>query len=276
MDSNKFVEKPIAFFDSGVGGISVLATAVRSLPNERFIYYGDTANAPFGNRGASDVKVLSARAAGELCGRGCKALVVACNTATSAAINFLREIMPVPVVGMEPALKPALEQESKGMVLVMATPLTLAEHKFQALLTCCGAEGKVLVLPCTGIVELVEKGEIDGPVMEKSLSKLFQNIDKDEISSVVLGCTHYLFIRNQLAKLLPQGINYFDGNGGTVKQLHRVLDKEGLLRIKPGSGSTVEFYSSGGRKDISFFGKMYSTALQDAGSCINNLEVERK
>jgi glutamate racemase len=258
------VEKPIAFFDSGVGGTSVLAAAVKKLPAESFIYYGDTLHAPYGSRSVSDVRELSARVAGELYGKGCKALVVACNTATSAAINFLREVMPVPVIGMEPAVKPALERGCSGKVLVMATPLTLAEEKFRNLCGHCGAAGKVMVLPCPGIVEQVERGQITGPGIERSLKDLLKDTDTRDLSTVVLGCTHYHFIRPALARLLPQGVDFVGGNCGTVRQLQRILAARGLLRedSEGKKSGTVSFFGSGGPEAERLFRRLFEIALR--------------
>lgn len=261
MNRQEEKDKPIAFFDSGVGGLTVLAAAVRCLPGERFIYYGDTAYAPYGGRSVPEVRARSARVAGELYGRGCKALVVACNTATSAAIDFLRAVMAVPVIGMEPALKPALAANGGGSVLVMATPLTLREEKFKHLCSRFAAEN-VIVLPCSGIVELVERGQIRGPVVQRKLSHLLGQVGADRVRTVVLGCTHYLFVRDELAGLLPPGTVFMDGNLGTVKQLRRVLEERDLLAVKAGTGCTVEFLSSGDNKSIRRFEEMFAVALK--------------
>jgi glutamate racemase len=256
--------KPIAFLDSGVGGISVLAAAALLLPLESYVYYGDTAHAPYGDRSTDEVRTLSARVAGELYGRGCKALVVACNTATSAAINLLRETLPIPVIGMEPAIKPAMERNNGGKVLVMATPLTLKEEKFRSLCNVCGANSdNVTVLPCPGLVELVEQGKVSGPEVHRVLTKLFSGVDLSSISTVVLGCTHYFFLRQELATMLPPQAEFVDGNSGTVKQLQRVLDQQGLLLTKkePTDGSVV-FFSSAGAQAVRFYQELYRYALE--------------
>jgi glutamate racemase len=256
--------KPIAFLDSGVGGISVLAAAVSLLPLESYVYYGDTAHAPYGGRSADEVRAFSARVAGELYGLGCKALVVACNTATSAAINLLREMLPIPVIGMEPAIKPAMERNNGGKVLVMATPLTLKEEKFRSLCNVCGANSdNVTVLPCPGLVELVEQGQVSGPEVHGVLTELFNCVDLSRISTVVLGCTHYLFLRQELATMLHPQAEFVDGNSGTVKQLQRVLDKQGLLLTKKVSADgSVEFLSSAGAEAVRLYQELYKYALQ--------------
>ena len=257
------MDRPIGFFDSGAGGLTVLASAVRCLPGESFLYFGDTAHAPYGGRTVEDVRKLSVQAAEMLCRRGCKALVVACNTATSAAVHVLRDMLAIPVIGMEPAVKPALA--CGGKVLVMATPLTLKEEKFKALCHRCGADEKnVIVLPCPGLVEMVERGETQGPAVEMLLAQLFSGVDLDGVAAVVLGCTHYLFLRRALVRVLPLGVRFVDGNMGTVKQLARVLASESLL-VKASSyqKTEIEILSSGGDSSVRLFKELYETALAE-------------
>lgn len=252
-------EKPIAFFDSGAGGLTVLALAARLLPAENFLYYGDTANAPYGTKDKEEVRALSMRAAEFLLAKGCKALVVACNTATSAAVDLLRETFPLPIVGMEPAIKPALAEG--GKVLVMATPLTLREEKFRRLYDrYATAKDEVTLLPCPGLVELIESGIIAGPALENFLRGLFSEVDTSGIATVVLGCTHYLFIKATLQKMLP-GVKFIDGNLGTVRQLKRVLTAGKLLRSGPNPARQVEILASGGEQSLVLLQKLYKIAL---------------
>ncbi len=242
----------------------MLASAVRILPYENFIYYGDTAHAPYGSRSVGEVRMLVTCAGDEMYNRGCKALVIACNTATSAAINILRERYPVPVIGMEPAIKPAMERNGDGKVLVMATPLTLKEEKFRSLCHVCGVNNdNVIVLPCPGLVELVERGQVAGPEAHGVLKKLFADIDLSHVRAVVLGCTHYIFLRGELAKIMPSQVEFVDGNLGTVKQLQRELDKRGLLLTdwESADKSSVEFLSSAGAASVSLYQELYRCAL---------------
>jgi glutamate racemase len=251
--------KPVGLFDSGVGGLTVLAAAVQLLPAEDFVYYGDTANAPYGEKTKEEVRTLSVRIADMLLNRGCKAIVVACNTATSAAVDLLREVLPVPVIGMEPAIKPALA--GGGRVLVMATPLTLQEEKFRDLCRrYCPDGDKIAILPCPGLVELIERGETSGPEVDATLRKLFSAVDLTGVSSVVLGCTHYLFVRDALRRLLPPGTKIYDGNYGTVRQLQRVLEHNNLLRPERERSGNVEFLTSGGRPSLLLFRQLYRLA----------------
>ena len=163
-------ELPIAVFDSGLGGISVLRALVQRLPGEDFLYFGDSANAPYGVRPVAEVRRLTQDVIGRLYDRGIKAAVIACNTATSAAIGPLRAAFPdIPVIGIEPALKPAVAHHRR--VLVLATPLTLREEKFVALMhQCAGCAGcaEIVPLPCPELVEFVERGELPHHEAQKS------------------------------------------------------------------------------------------------------------
>jgi glutamate racemase len=251
-------DKKIGVFDSGVGGLTVLALAAKLLPAESYVYFGDTAHAPYGGRSKDEVRQLSLDVAKMLYEMGCKALVVACNTATSAAVRDLREIYAIPVIGMEPAVKPALKRG--GKVLVMATPLTLKEEKFKRLCSNCGAdEENVIVLPCPGLVEMVERGETEGPVVEETLGRLMAGVGLEGITAVVLGCTHYLFLKNSLSRIFPLGVEFIDGNLGTVRQVKRLLEADGLLACGENLG-LIELHSSGGEESVRLFKKLYKIA----------------
>lgn len=224
-------ELPIGVFDSGVGGISVLAEMLRVLPDERFIYFGDCANAPYGSKSTECVRSLALQAAQFLLDRGVKCLVVACNTATSAAITVLRATLHIPVVGMEPALKPAVEMCRPGAVLVLATPLTLREEKFWSLVNRLSAAAEIEPVSCPGLVELIESGLTDGDEVRQYLSGRLSPLAGRRLAAVVLGCTHYVFVRRELASILGGEVPIVDGNAGTVRHLRNVLRESGLLRV---------------------------------------------
>ena len=176
----------IAVFDSGVGGISVLRHLLRLMPGERFLYYGDSANAPYGTRSREEVKKLTFAAAEKLMEQGLKALVVACNTATSAAITDLRQAYPdTIVIGIEPALKLAAERFPGGRIGVMATPMTLRADKFEGLLQRYGQSSRVYRLPAPGLVELVESGRADSPEMDALMENLLGPY-RGQLDAVVL------------------------------------------------------------------------------------------
>ena len=235
---------PVGVFDSGVGGISTLREMIRELPDERFIYYGDMAHAPYGTKSSEEVVACVRAVVDRLMEKRIKALVIACNTATGAAAATLRKELTIPVVGMEPALKPASKARKNGSVLVLATPLTLQQEKFENLMRQYG-QGAVKV-PCPGLMELVEAD--DGAGALNYLKELFSRYPVDQVDAVVLGCTHYVFLKSAIARFFPQ-VPLIDGNEGTVRQLKRRLEERGLLAPEEAIGGT-ELISSGGNAEI--------------------------
>ena len=225
--------KPIAVFDSGVGGISVLRELVRLMPQENFIYFGDSANAPYGSRTHEQVQALTLAAADMLIQRGVKALVVACNTATAAAINLLRETYPdTVIIGIEPALKLAADRFPEGRVGIMATEVTLREEKLALQLKRFpGVQADLIAAP--GLVELIEAGKADSPETEALLrSVLSPYIGK--LDALVLGCTHYPFAAKAISRVLGD-TTLLDGSEGTARQTLRCLEQKNLLNPGPGS-----------------------------------------
>lgn len=233
-------DRPVGFFDSGLGGISVLGEALRVLPNENYLYFGDTLHIPYGDKPPEQVLRYAHEAADQLIARGCKAIVIACNTATSVAAAALREELSLPIIGMEPALKPASLLPGEGKVLVLATRNTLALPKFQRLMERYGSDA--IPLPCPGLMECVEAGELEGPRVETLLSRLLVPYANEPIKAVVLGCTHYPFLKKTIARFFSPGVALIDGNLGTVRQLGRRLAEEGLESAGP--GGHITFLSS--------------------------------
>ena len=224
----------IAVFDSGVGGISVLRHLVRLLPEERFLYFGDSANAPYGTKSREQVRDLTFAAAEMLKARGIKALVVACNTATSAAINELRAAFPdLIIIGIEPALKLAADKFPGGHLGVMATPMTLREEKFALLLERFAESCEIFKIPAPGLVELIESGKADSPETDELLKKLFAPYPG--LDALVLGCTHYPFAGKAISRVLGEGVALLDGGDGTARETKRRLEEAGLLRSGDGS-----------------------------------------
>ena len=230
---------PVGIFDSGIGGISALRAMMRLLPRETFIYYGDTQNAPYGTKEPQEVISCVRAVVNELLHQRIKALVIACNTATGAAAATLRRELDIPVIGMEPALKPASELRKDGKILVLATPLTLHTEKFDRLMEKYG-EGAEKV-PCSGLMELVEKEDETGA--RKYLEELFGAWELEKVDAVVLGCTHYVFLKPMIRRMLPERTLITDGNQGTARQLRRVLAQRGLLR--EGKEGSIELHTSG-------------------------------
>ena len=237
-------DRPIAFFDSGLGGISVLRETVRLLPQENYLYYGDSLHAPYGVRPEAEIRALAGAAAEQLVQAGAKALVVACNTATSAAIVQLRKAYPdIPVIGTEPALKPAVEKYPGGRILVMATPMTIRQEKFQALKAQYDDQAEIIGLACGGLMEFVERGELRGEALDAYLFDKLGPYLKVPVDAIVLGCTHYPFLTGAIRRIVGRGPEILDGSHGVAMQLGRRLAAAGMLRTQGGAG-TVEFRNS--------------------------------
>ena len=235
---------PIAVFDSGVGGISVLRELVKILPNEDYIYYGDSKNAPYGMKDKETVKQLTINAAEYLFAQGAKGLVVACNTATSAAVRALREIYPdIPIVGIEPAVKPAVTLKPNGRVLVMATPMTIREEKFQNLMAKYEDMAEIIPLPCPGLMDFVERGDLTSDDFRRYLEELLFAHRIHPVDSVVLGCTHYPFAKDMIKEVLGPDVLVFDGGEGTAREMRRRLAEADLLNPREEKG-TVDFQNS--------------------------------
>ena len=236
MDKNSY----IAVFDSGVGGVSVLRELRRLCPGERFYYFGDSANAPYGRKTTQEVRALTLAAGKKLLiDRDCKALVVACNTATAAAITDLRAAYPDRIiVGIEPALKLACDRHPGGTVGIMATDVTLREQKLAALMERVKRDCTVLLVHAPGVVELVEAGKCDTDeavaLMEQLLGPYV-----GKLSALVLGCTHYPFMKKAMARVLGDGVELLDGGEGTARETRRRLSEAGLL-CEDGGGLVVE------------------------------------
>ncbi|MCR4622273.1 MAG: glutamate racemase [Clostridiales bacterium] len=222
-------DRPIGVFDSGTGGISVLRNLIRQLPGEDFIYYGDDKNAPYGTKPEEQILKLARKDVAFLLDRNVKAIVIACNTATSAAAKTLRSEMEMPIIGVEPALKPAQLARKGGYIAVLATPATLRQRKFTELMKLYGDHA--VPLPCPGLMEFAQRGETQGERLDAFLADTFRDILKLRPESAVLGCTHYVFMKQAISKALG-GIPLYDGNEGTARQLKRVLEQRGLLSTR--------------------------------------------
>ena len=235
---------PIGVFDSGLGGISVLGEAMQALPGESFVYYGDSANAPYGTKETEEIRALTMAVANFLQTKEIKALLVACNTATSVAIKDLRRHFKIPVIGMEPALKPAVELNRPGKVIVLATPVTLGEEKFLELMARCSGQSEILPVSCPGLVEIIENPLSKPAAVAEYLQQLAEPLSGQAVGAVVLGCTHYVFVKAAVAAAFP-GAAVIDGNQGTVKHLQCQLAAQGLLSRRPEGERTVACFTSG-------------------------------
>ena len=222
--------QPIGVFDSGVGGISVLRELIRVMPNENYIYLGDSKHAPYGTKPLETVRELTFENARLLLAQGAKGLVVACNTATSAAVRLMRSTYPqLPIVGIEPALKPAALQKEHPRVLVMATPMTVQQEKFRQLMARYEEKAEIYPLPCPGLMEFVEAGDLESEKLHDCLLELLGPYLDKKLDSVVLGCTHYPFARKMIQNIVGDTVTIFDGGAGTAREMRRRIAVADLL-----------------------------------------------
>ena len=235
---------PIGFLDSGVGGLSVMREAIKLMPNENYIYFGDSKNAPYGVKSRDEIRELTFNSVKFLLDKGAKGIVVACNTATSAAVADLRKMYPeLPLVGIEPAIKPAVELGKPGKILMLATPMTVKQEKFKLLLDKYKDRGEIVPIPCPGLMEFIEQGVLDNDELEDYLREKILVYGVDEISSIVLGCTHYPFIADTIRKVVGKDIKIIDGSYGTAKEIMRRLKEKDLLTDKTTPGK-IEIFNS--------------------------------
>ncbi|MDS0527676.1 glutamate racemase [Clostridium sp. SHJSY1] len=234
----------IGFFDSGIGGITVLHEALKILPNEDYIYYADTLNVPYGSKPKDEVKKYIFNAVDFIIKQDVKAIVIACNTATSIAIEELRAKYNIPIIGMEPAVKPAVEnnEDINKRVLVTATALTVKEEKLQNLITKLDKERVIELLPLPGLVEFSERLEFNESIVLPYLKEQLLKYDLSNYGTIVLGCTHFSYYKDMFRKLFSSNVNIIDGNYGTAKNLKRILREKNLLN--EGSGN-ITFYNTG-------------------------------
>jgi glutamate racemase len=234
---------PIGIFDSGVGGLSVLHHIRRLLPAEDLFYVADNGHLPYGNKHPETVQRRALAISDFLIRRGAKAIVVACNTATAAAIILLRQRYDLPIVGMEPGVKPGIEQSRAGKVAILATEGTLGSAKFQDLMQRHGNGAEVLVQPCPGWVELVET-QADAVTVRQTLETQLGPLRARGIDTLVLGCTHYPFLSAAILDLMGGEIRIIDTGLAVARQLNRRLIEANLCRAG-GQPGIERFWCSG-------------------------------
>ncbi len=235
----------IGVFDSGVGGLSILKEIRRILPGEDLLYLADTAHCPYGNKPVPEIRARSLTVTAFLVQFGVKAVVVACNSASVAGLDQVREAYPqIPIVGVEPALKPAHDLTRNGKIGVLATSLTLNGARFSVLVERFGADVEVYTQPAPGLVELVENGELDTPKTERLLDQYLGPLLEKQIDTLVLGCTHYPFLIPTIKKICGPNVTILDTGLAVAKQTLRVLEQNRILNPRTGGGKEV-FYTSG-------------------------------
>ena len=236
-------DRPIGVFDSGVGGLSLLGELRSLLPNEDFIYISDNACAPYGALSPEDIRKRSQALTQWLIEQSSKLIVVACNTATTNAIESLRKTHPIPFVGIEPAIKPAALQTKTGVVGVLATKGTLSSGLFHETSTAYGQGVRILEKEGKNLVEMIENGMLQSEEMEQLLHSYTQPMIEQGADHLVLGCTHYPFLTPILTRILPKHIKIVDCNGAVAKQVERVLIKKDLGSESQHLGNTTYFYT---------------------------------
>lgn len=246
--------KNIAFFDSGIGGLTVLHKALQQFPEESYIYYADTTHVPYGTKSADEVRSYIFSCVEAIVQEQAQAIVIACNTATSLAVNDLRSMYDIPIIGMEPAVKPAIEmnRDNGKRVLVFATALTLSQRRYNELVSRVDDEHRVDSFALPELVEWCEQLEFDPVKITAYFRSKLADLDLEQYGTVVMGCTHYPFYTSILRKVLPDHIQIVDGSIGTVNQLKQRLG----LGVQQQAGSTglgqaenVSFFSSSGRTE---------------------------
>ena len=234
----------IGIFDSGIGGLSVLASASEKISAD-FVYYADTDNVPYGEKKKDEIVEYSFKAISFLIEKGVDAIVVACNTATSAGIGAFRERYSLPIIGMEPAVKRARDlYGDRGKIIVSATDFTIRGGKLSRLISSLGVEDKVSLLPLSGLVRFAEIGDFESDEVHEYLKNALSGQDIEKSGSFVLGCTHFIFYKGLIRSILPSHIEIVDGNEGTVNQLIRRINKECANADVKGEGR-IEYYLSG-------------------------------
>jgi glutamate racemase len=234
---------PVGVFDSGVGGLSVLAEIARLLPRESLLYVADCGHIPYGEKSPAFIRQRCQIVAEFFRAQGAKAMVLACNTATVAAVADLRERYPDwPIVGMEPAVKPAAAATRSGVVGVLATTGTLQSAKFAALLDRFANDVRVVTQPCPGLVECIEAGDLDSPSLRQLLQGYVTPLLAAGCDTLILGCTHYPFLKPLLAQLVPPDIAIIDTGAAVARQLQRLLGERGFLAQGP--ARPAQFWTS--------------------------------
>jgi len=256
---------PIGVFDSGIGGVSVLKHIRECMPHEALLYCADSGYAPYGNKSAEFIRERSLSLTRFLVGQGAKAIVVACNTATASAIATLRSHFSLPVIGMEPAVKPAAAATRSGVVGVLATSGTLKSAQFAALLESYGKNVQVVTQACHGLVECVERGELDGAATRALVAQYVRPLLAAGADTIVLGCTHYPFLRPLIEAEAGPSVTLIDTGEAVARQVERRLREAALLNDVPGEPETTFWINRADSRELQETAAVISR-LWDAGA----------
>lgn len=236
--------RPIGIFDSGIGGLSVLKQIIQVLPNEKYIYYADVDHVPYGIKTNKEIKKYVKEAVDFLISKNVKLIVIACNTATSIAIEYLRKKYNIPIIGIEPAAKPAIEKRHNKKVLLMATPVTVREEKLKKLLKRVDLDHSVDLLAMPELVKFAEKEEFYSNAVKSYIEEQLKDYNLKEYSELVLGCTHFPFFKEILSEIFPKDTQIIDGSYGVANRVISVLKEKNQLS---NAQRDIEYYYSGRR-----------------------------
>lgn len=240
---------PIGIFDSGVGGISVMKEIRHLLPHEDIIYYADSAYCPYGVKTQEEIRNRIFKITNFMLERKVKLVVAACNTASIAGLDFLRRKFQLPIVGMEPAIKPAVAMTKIGKVGVMATEVTINGRRFKSLLSEFANGVEVIRVSCPGLVEKVEQGRLHDPETIGLLKNYLAPLAQNNVDTVVLGCTHYPFLREQVELLMGPAVHVLDTGQAVAKRVAQVLEEQRLATGSARAGKEI-FVTSGQRNQV--------------------------
>jgi glutamate racemase len=230
-------DAPIGVFDSGVGGLTILSALRKELPFENYVYFGDTAHCPYGTRSEEDIIALSVQANKFLIEQGAKLIVVACNTASQVALSTLRATFSVPFIGVVPAVKPAARATKKGRIGIAATNQAAKALYLRQLIDEFAGGIEVFAVGCPELVTLVERGELDGPMVEETVKEALEPLLKEDVDVIVLGCTHFPALRSIIERITHHRIQVIDSGAAIARRTHAVLDTEALIRHSHSHGN---------------------------------------
>jgi glutamate racemase len=273
MKANK--DDPIGIFDSGLGGVSTLGQAMHMLPQEKFIYYGDSGVPPYAFMTASQIRQRCHRICDGFVAQRAKAVVIACNTATSAALEDLKTHYDIPVLGIVPPVEAAVAHAGNGKILLLATEFTIQSETLRELIQHYGADREIETRAPREMIDLVETGTIDGPQMDACIRRFFEGLDTDAFAAVVFGCTHLGFLSRTISDVLGLDIHITDGNEETIRQLIQVLKTSDLRRAAGDRSSEVDISNSGGAQYVQNARKMLRTHLHNLAEIAGKSEKDR-
>jgi len=261
-DKQAFIEDrqhaPIGVFDTGAGGLTVLSALRQELPDEHYIYFGDTAHCPYGERSEDDIIKLVQQAIHSLIEQEVKLIVVACNTVSQAALSTLRTTFPIPFVGVVPAVKPAARATRCGRIGIAATSRAIKAQYLRQLIEEFASDIHVSTVGCPELVMLVERGELDGPVVEEIVRQDFQPLLSKEVDVIVLSCTHFPALRPAIERVVGKHVQVIDSGAAIARRARTVLDSEGLIHAPSTDGTHLQVWCSG---DPSSFSQVASKIL---------------